>query len=87
VMVPPVRSALGEDLRDDVEEAFARYHDRLLPVVDRSDRLPGVIRYDDIMTGAVARARGRHFLARTPAREGIMLLPKSHARSGPDRGY
>jgi len=57
IMVSPVISAQDEDLRDDLQEVFAKYHYRLLPVVDRSDHLLGVIRYNDIMKGVVARAR------------------------------
>jgi CBS domain-containing protein/sporulation protein YlmC with PRC-barrel domain len=57
VMISPVISAQDEDLRDDLQAVFAKYHLRLLPVVDRSDHLLGVIRYNDIMKGVVARAR------------------------------
>lgn len=56
-MTSPVISAEDEDVRDDLQEIFAKYHYRLLPVVDRSDHLLGVIRYNDIMKGVVARAR------------------------------
>jgi magnesium transporter len=57
VMASPVISAQDDDLRDDLQEIFAKYHYRLLPVVDRSDHLLGVVRYTDIMKGVVARAR------------------------------
>jgi magnesium transporter len=57
VMVSPVITAEAEDLRDDLQELFAKYHYRLLPVVDRQDHLLGVIRYNDIMKGVVTRAR------------------------------
>ncbi len=57
IMVSPVVSAEADDLREDLAEIFAKYHYRLLPVVDRDDRLLGVIRYNDIMKGAGARAR------------------------------
>jgi CBS domain-containing protein/sporulation protein YlmC with PRC-barrel domain len=56
-MVSPVISAQDDDLRDDLQEIFAKYHYRLLPVTNRSDHLLGVIRYNDIMKGVVARAR------------------------------
>jgi magnesium transporter len=56
-MTSPVISAEDEDVRDDLQEIFAKYHYRLLPVTDRSDHLLGVIRYNDIMKGVVARAR------------------------------
>lgn len=56
IMVSPVVSAEADDLRDDLAEIFSKYHYRLLPVVDREDRILGVIRYNDIMKGAV---RGR----------------------------
>ncbi len=57
VMISPVAAAEAEDLRDDVQELFAKYHYRLLPVVDRQDHLLGVIRYNDVMKGVVTRPR------------------------------
>jgi magnesium transporter len=57
IMVSPVITAEDEDLRDDLQELFAKYHYRLMPVVDRQDHLLGVIRYNDIMKGVVTRAR------------------------------
>jgi CBS domain-containing protein len=56
-MASPVISAQDDDLRDDLQEVFAKYHYRMLPVVDHSDRMLGVVRYTDIMKGVVARAR------------------------------
>ena len=57
LMASPVISAQDDDLRDDLQEIFAKYHFRMLPVVNRSDHLLGVVRYTDIMKGVVARAR------------------------------
>ena len=44
-------------LREDLAELFAKYHFRMLPVVDERDHLLGVIHYRDIMKGLVTRAR------------------------------
>lgn len=52
----PVVGAEADDLREDLEELFAKYQYRMMPVVDRSDHLLGVIHYKDIMKGLVARA-------------------------------
>ena len=57
IMVTPVVSAQEDDVRDTIEELFAKYHFRMLPVVDTQDRLLGVIRYNDIMTGLVILAK------------------------------
>jgi Mg/Co/Ni transporter MgtE len=57
IMVTPVVSAQKDDVRDTIEELFAKYHFRMLPVVDAQDRLLGVIRYNDIMTGLVILAK------------------------------
>ena len=56
VMVAPVVAAESDDVREDLEELFAKYHYRMIPVVDRADHLLGVIHYKDIMKGLVARA-------------------------------
>ncbi|MGA2068614.1 MAG: CBS domain-containing protein [Thermoguttaceae bacterium] len=56
LMVAPVVAAETDDLRKDLEELFAKYHYRMVPVVDRGDHLQGVIHYKDIMKGLVARA-------------------------------
>lgn len=56
VMVAPVVAAEADDVREDLEELFAKYHYRMLPVVDRGDHLLGVIYFKDIMKGLVARA-------------------------------
>jgi Mg/Co/Ni transporter MgtE len=56
LMVSPVVSAEADDVREDLEEMFAKYHYRMVPVVDRGDHLLGVIHFKDIMKGLVARA-------------------------------
>jgi len=57
LMISPVVSAEREDMREDLAELFAKYHFRMLPVVDERDHLLGVIHYRDIMKGLVARAK------------------------------
>jgi CBS domain-containing protein len=57
IMVSPVVSAEAEDLRDDLQELFAKYHYRLLPVVDARDHLLGVVRYNEIMKGLVMKVK------------------------------
>jgi magnesium transporter len=57
VMVSPVVSAEAEDLRDDLQEIFAKYHYRLLPVVDHRDHLLGVVRYNEVMKGVVTKVK------------------------------
>ncbi|MGA2034377.1 MAG: CBS domain-containing protein [Thermoguttaceae bacterium] len=56
LMVSPVVAADSDDLREDLEELFAKYHYRMVPVVDKGDHLLGVIHFKDIMKGLVARA-------------------------------
>jgi len=57
IMVAPVVSAQQDDVRDDLAGLFAKYHYRMLPVVDAQDHLLGVIHYNDIMRGLVTHAR------------------------------
>ncbi len=57
IMVAPVITVEEEDLREDIEALFAKYHFRMLPVADRKDHLLGVIRYNDVMRGSETRAR------------------------------
>ena len=57
LMASPVVSAEADDMREDLAEMFAKYHYRMLPVVDLQDHLLGVIHYKDIMKGLVTRAR------------------------------
>jgi len=58
LMASPVVSAESDDTREVLTELFARYKFHMIPVVDESDRLLGVIHYRDIMKGLVTRARG-----------------------------
>ncbi|HEX9107285.1 MAG TPA: PRC-barrel domain-containing protein [Longimicrobiales bacterium] len=51
IMTSPVIAAQAGELRVDLENVFHKYHYRMLPVIDASDRLLGVIRYNDIMKG------------------------------------
>jgi CBS domain-containing protein/sporulation protein YlmC with PRC-barrel domain len=57
VMASPVVAAEAEDLRDDLQEIFAKYHYRMLPVVDAQDHLLGVVRYNEIMKGVVTKVK------------------------------
>jgi magnesium transporter len=57
LMVFPVVSAEADDVREDLVELFAKYHYRMLPVVDDKDCILGVIHYKDIMKGLVARVK------------------------------
>lgn len=57
IMASPVVSAEEDDTRDDLTDLFAKYHYRMVPVVDSQDRMRGVIRYKDIMKGVVTRPR------------------------------
>lgn len=49
IMNSPAVSAEEEFTRDDLAEMFAKYHYRMIPVVDPQDHLLGVIHYNDIM--------------------------------------
>ena len=57
LMASPVVSAEEDDVREDLVELFAKYHYRMLPVVDGHDRILGVVHYKDIMQGLVTRAK------------------------------
>jgi magnesium transporter len=57
IMVSPVVTAEEDDVQDDLAEMFAKYHYRMLPVVDGQDVILGVIRYNDIMKGVETRAK------------------------------
>ena len=57
LMVSPVVAAQEDDVRDDLAELFAKYHFRMIPVVDARDCMLGVIRYKDIMSGLTTRAK------------------------------
>lgn len=57
LMSSPVVAAEQDDMRDDLAELFAKYHFRMIPIVDTKDHLMGVVHYNDIMRGLVTRAR------------------------------
>lgn len=57
IMTSPVVSADDDDTREDLEHLFAKYHYRMIPVVNKQDHLLGVIHYKDIMKGLVTRAK------------------------------
>ena len=57
LMAFPVVAAEATDLKEDLAEIFAKYHYRMIPVVDSADHLLGVIRYNDIMKGAETRIK------------------------------
>jgi CBS domain-containing protein/uncharacterized protein YrrD len=57
LMAFPVVTAEEEDVRDDLADLFAKYHFKMIPVVDAKDRLRGVVHYNDIMKGLEARPR------------------------------
>jgi magnesium transporter len=51
IMTAPVVTAEADDIHEDLTEIFAKYHLRMIPVVDAEDRMLGVIRYKDLMKG------------------------------------
>jgi CBS domain-containing protein/sporulation protein YlmC with PRC-barrel domain len=57
IMVEPVVTAEEDDIQDDLSEMFAKYHYRMIPVVDGQDNILGVIRYNDIMKGVETRIK------------------------------
>lgn len=57
LMAAPVVSVEQDAVKDDIAQLFAKYHFRMLPVVDAKDHMLGVIHYNDIMKGLVTRAR------------------------------
>jgi len=57
LMNSPVVAAEADDLKDDLAELFAKYHYRMIPVVNEKDCLLGVIHYKDIMKGFTPRTR------------------------------
>jgi magnesium transporter len=57
LMITSVVAAEEDTTRDDLEEMFAKYHYRMIPVVDIQDRLLGVIHYNDIIQELMTRAR------------------------------
>ncbi len=57
LMTSPVVAAEKDSSREDLVEMFAKYHYRVLPVVDGEDHVLGVINYNDVMKGVVLRAK------------------------------
>jgi magnesium transporter len=49
IMSSSVVSADEDKTREDLEEMFAKYHYRMIPVVDGQDRLLGIVRYNDLV--------------------------------------
>jgi magnesium transporter len=54
LMVFPVVTAQESDLQDDLAEMFAKYHFRIIPVVDAHDHILGVVNHREI-AGMAAR--------------------------------
>lgn len=57
LMASPAVAAEADDIREDLEAIFVKYHFRMIPVVDPEDRILGVIRYNDIMRGPGPRPK------------------------------
>jgi magnesium transporter len=57
IMVAPAVTAEEDDVQEDLAEIFAKYHYRMIPVVDSKDNILGVIRYNDIMKGVETRIK------------------------------
>ncbi|MGC8722926.1 MAG: CBS domain-containing protein [Acidobacteriota bacterium] len=57
IMTAPVVAAEMDDVREDLAELFAKYHYRMIPVVDAQDQLLGVVRYNEIMKGLTTRVK------------------------------
>ena len=57
LMASPAVAAEADDIREDLEALFGKYHFRMVPVVDPDDHILGVIRYNDIMRGAAPRPK------------------------------
>jgi magnesium transporter len=57
IMVAPAVTAEEDDVQEDLAEIFAKYHYRMIPVVDSQDNILGVIRYNDIMKGVETRIK------------------------------
>jgi magnesium transporter len=52
IMSTSVVSAEEDKTRTDLEEIFGKYNFRMVPVVDKEDRLLGIIRYNDLIQSA-----------------------------------
>jgi magnesium transporter len=57
IMISPAISVDDTDPRDDLHPLFAKYHFRMLPVVDVKDNLLGVIHFEDVMKNYTVRGR------------------------------
>ncbi|MGD0276422.1 MAG: CBS domain-containing protein [Syntrophales bacterium] len=57
IMTEPVVTAEEDDAQEDLTEMFAKYHYRMIPVVDGQDHILGVIRYNDVMKGVETRIK------------------------------
>ena len=57
IMTSPAVAAEEDDVRRDLAQMFAKYHYRMIPVVDSQDHLLGTIRYNDIMKGVEIRVK------------------------------
>ena len=57
IMNSPAVAAEDDDVRTDLAAMFAKYHYRMIPVVDSQDHLLGTIRYNDIMKGVEIRVK------------------------------
>lgn len=57
LMASPAVAAEADDIREDLEAIFVKYHFRMVPVVDPDDHILGVIRYNDIMRGPGPRPK------------------------------
>jgi CBS domain-containing protein len=53
--VSPVVSAHEDDAQEDLAAMFAKYHFRIIPVVDAKDHILGVVHHKDIIKGLAAR--------------------------------
>jgi CBS domain-containing protein len=57
IMTSPVVTAETDSQQKKLMELFAKYHFRLLPVVDAKDHILGVVRFADIMRNVEIRAK------------------------------
>lgn len=57
IMITPVVTAEEDDVQEDLTEMFAKYHYRMIPVVDSQDHILGIIQYNDVMKGVETRIK------------------------------
>ena len=57
IMSSPPVTAEEDDVQEDLAQMFAKYHYRMIPVVDGQDHILGVIFYNDIMKGIETRVK------------------------------